>query len=119
LTKPLTGEAFEQRLNVLSRHFAGDTADKETRWLARDAAGAALELERVRLLKTTIIERVVAYGPNPYVVFVTCLVGAAFGDDIWSWARKNVLSWTKETDKSSNKRETEQPSPAKIPPQDP
>ena len=25
--------------------------------------------------------------PNPYVVFVTCLVGAVFAENIWSWAR--------------------------------
>jgi hypothetical protein len=49
--------------------------------------------------------------PNPYVVFVTCLVGAAFGDDIWAWARQHVLSWTKEGDgPSPNKKKTEQPS---------
>ena len=62
LNKRLTGEAFEQRLNLLSRHIAGDTADKDTQWLAHDAAEAALELERVRLLKATMIERVIKYG---------------------------------------------------------
>lgn len=29
--------------------------------------------------------------PNPYVVFVTCLVGAVFGDDVWRIARANFL----------------------------
>ena len=29
--------------------------------------------------------------PNPYIVFVTCLVGAVFSEDIWSWARERFL----------------------------
>lgn len=29
--------------------------------------------------------------PNPYVVFVTCLVGAVFGDDVWLWAKDKFL----------------------------
>jgi hypothetical protein len=58
--------------------------------------------------------------PNPYVVFVTCLVGAAFGDDIWAWARQHVLSWTKEGDgPSPNKKKTEQPSPEQAASQKP
>jgi hypothetical protein len=30
--------------------------------------------------------------PNPYVVFVTCLVGAVYSEDVWQWARQRVLS---------------------------
>jgi hypothetical protein len=29
--------------------------------------------------------------PNPYVVFVTCLVGAVFGDNVWLWAKGKFL----------------------------
>lgn len=29
--------------------------------------------------------------PNPYVVFVTCLVGAVFGDNVWLWAKDRFL----------------------------
>ena len=29
--------------------------------------------------------------PNPYVVFVTCLVGAVFSEDIWTWAREKFM----------------------------
>jgi hypothetical protein len=29
--------------------------------------------------------------PNPYVVFVTCLIGAAYSEDVWSWARRKML----------------------------
>jgi hypothetical protein len=29
--------------------------------------------------------------PNPYVVFVTCLVGAVFGDNVWLWAKEKFL----------------------------
>jgi hypothetical protein len=32
-----------------------------------------------------------ASDPNPYVVFVTCLIGAVYSEDVWSWARKRVL----------------------------
>jgi hypothetical protein len=28
--------------------------------------------------------------PNPFVIFVTCLVGAVFADDVWNWARKKL-----------------------------
>jgi hypothetical protein len=35
--------------------------------------------------------------PNPFVVFLTCLVGAVFGDDVWSWAKQ----WIKERGGSS------------------
>jgi len=30
--------------------------------------------------------------PNPYVVFVTCLIGAVYSEDVWSWARKRLLA---------------------------
>lgn len=29
-----------------------------------------------------------AADPNPYVVFVTCLIGAAYSDEVWSRAHK-------------------------------
>jgi hypothetical protein len=29
--------------------------------------------------------------PNPYIVFVTCLIGAVYSEDVWAWARSNVL----------------------------
>jgi hypothetical protein len=29
--------------------------------------------------------------PNPYVVFVTCLVGAVFSDEVWKWAKERLL----------------------------
>lgn len=28
--------------------------------------------------------------PNPYVLFATCLVGAVFSEDVWSWARRRL-----------------------------
>lgn len=33
-------------------------------------------------------------APNPYVLFVTCLVGAVFGEDIWQWARERFVPHT-------------------------
>jgi hypothetical protein len=29
--------------------------------------------------------------PNPYVVFVTCLVGAVFSDEVWEWAKNKFV----------------------------
>jgi hypothetical protein len=39
--------------------------------------------------------------PNPYVVFVTCLVGAVFSEDIWKWAREKFMP--KNDDEKGNK----------------
>lgn len=30
--------------------------------------------------------------PNPYVVFVTCLIGAVYSEDVWLWARNRLLA---------------------------
>jgi hypothetical protein len=35
--------------------------------------------------------------PNPFVVFVTCLVGAVFSDDVWEWAKKHFLPQDKKS----------------------
>jgi hypothetical protein len=32
-------------------------------------------------------------NPNPYVVFLTCLVGSVFADDVWSWGRAHMMDW--------------------------
>jgi hypothetical protein len=32
-----------------------------------------------------------AADPNPYVVFVLCLVAALFSEDVWPWLRRTVL----------------------------
>jgi hypothetical protein len=29
--------------------------------------------------------------PNAYVVFLTCLVGAVFSEDVWNWAHSRFL----------------------------
>src|SRR5260370_834688 len=62
LTTPLAGAAFARAVATLARQFAGDRADHITRELARDAAAAALELARVRRVRTALIERVAALG---------------------------------------------------------
>jgi hypothetical protein len=53
---------FEQQLETLARHFAGDTDDITRLGWARLAAEAELELQLIRRLKATMIERVIAYG---------------------------------------------------------
>jgi hypothetical protein len=30
--------------------------------------------------------------PNPYVVFLTCLVGAVYSEDVWRWARTKMFA---------------------------
>lgn len=44
--------------------------------------------------------------PNPYVVFVTCLVGAVFGDNVWLWAKDKFLP------KGNGSTATPNPSPS-------
>jgi hypothetical protein len=48
-----------------------------------------------------------AGDPNPYVVFVTCLIGAVYSEDVWSWARKRLL-----TTQTGGKDRTAQDAPA-------
>ena len=47
-------------MEALARQIAGDTDDKITIELGRDAAEAELELARVRRVKAALIERVTA-----------------------------------------------------------
>jgi hypothetical protein len=53
---------FKRQVEVLARQLAGDTEDKTTLEFARVAAGAELELTRVRQVKAALIERIVAFG---------------------------------------------------------
>lgn len=45
--------------------------------------------------------------PNPYVLFVTCLIGAVYSEDVWSWAR-NRLSAVQSEPNSSSRQESEE-----------
>lgn len=62
LTKPISGAEFAREAEMLACQIAGDTADRFTMELARDAAEAELELARVRRVRTALIERVAAFG---------------------------------------------------------
>lgn len=60
--------------------------------------------------------------PNPYVVFFTCLIGAVYSEDVWSWARKRLL--TQRTDGTAKKEASAtvdeaavKPPPEKVKPQ--
>jgi hypothetical protein len=70
LTKPISSAEFDREVEALARQIAGDTEDKITIELARDAAEAELELARVRRVKAALIERVAALGrfdvPNSF-----------------------------------------------------
>jgi hypothetical protein len=60
LTRPISSAAFEREVEKLAGQIAGDTEDKITLELARDAAEAELELARVRRVKAELIDRVAA-----------------------------------------------------------
>jgi hypothetical protein len=62
LTRPISSAEFARETETLARQIAGDTENKITIELARDAAEAVLELARVRHVKVALIERVVALG---------------------------------------------------------
>jgi hypothetical protein len=62
LTKPISSAEFEREVEKLARQIAGDTEDRVTRELARDAAAAELELARVRRVKAALIDRMAAFG---------------------------------------------------------
>lgn len=62
LTQRISGAAFDHAVETLARQIAGDTENKITIELARDAAEAELELARVRQVKVALIERVAAFG---------------------------------------------------------
>jgi hypothetical protein len=44
--------------------------------------------------------------PNAYVVFLTCLVGAVFSEDVWIWARKKFLENLKSEDSRTPRKAT-------------
>ena len=60
LTKRLTGQLFERQIELLARRIVGD--DTEHLPLARVVAEADLELMRIRQLKKTMIEHVMAHS---------------------------------------------------------
>ena len=62
LTKRISSAEFDRAVETLARQIAGDTENKITIELARDAAEAELDLARVRRVKVALIERVSALG---------------------------------------------------------
>ena len=62
LTKPMSSAEFAREVETLARQFAGDSEDKITIELARDAAEAELELARVRRVRVALIERAAVFG---------------------------------------------------------
>ena len=62
LAKRMSSAEVDREVEELARQIAGDTEDKITIELARDAAEAELELARVRRVKAALIERVTALG---------------------------------------------------------
>jgi len=60
LTKRLTGQLFERQIEVVARQIVGD--DTGHLPLARVVVEADLELMRIRQLKKTMIEHVMAHG---------------------------------------------------------
>ena len=62
LTKRSSIFNFEKQLDLLARQIAGDADDEATFALAQVAAEAQLDLARIRQLKKTVIESVMALG---------------------------------------------------------
>jgi hypothetical protein len=62
LSKAMSRADFTHAVEVLAREIAGDAADRLPLDLARDAAEAELELDRVRRFKVAFIGRVSAFG---------------------------------------------------------
>jgi hypothetical protein len=62
LSKPIWGAEFTRAVDDLARDIAGDAADPATLDLARDAAEAVLDLDRVRRVKVALIARMSAFG---------------------------------------------------------
>jgi hypothetical protein len=62
LSLSLSGAEFEKQLDVLAREIAGNTENEIKLMQARRAAGAHLELQRVKQLKAAIHEWIEANG---------------------------------------------------------
>jgi hypothetical protein len=89
LTKSISRTEFDQEVETLGRQVAGDSHDRITLELARDAAEAVLELARVRRVKVALIEGVTAFGPFD--------VPSAFqsANDEVAWIMKNCVGATR------------------------
>jgi hypothetical protein len=83
----------------------------------RVTPGAAVQIDTFgvvcRGLSAAIVVFLAAYGgiaivsqsgsdPNPYLVFVTCMVGAVFGDDVWTWAKTKFLPKADEAENAAH-----------------
>jgi hypothetical protein len=62
LTKPLPGPLYERKIETLAHKIAGDNATTTKLALARTAAEAEFELQRVRLLEIAMHERIMLSG---------------------------------------------------------
>jgi hypothetical protein len=62
LTKPLCGTRFEDQIEIMARQIAGDQASPTKLALARVAAEAEFELQRIRQLEVAMHEHVMQYG---------------------------------------------------------
>lgn len=84
----------------LSRIVRAGVVDEETaRWLSvgdlllfvLSGAAASLSIFVASYGGLAVLGGDGATDPNPYVVFVLCLVAAIYSEDVWRWLRKNVL----------------------------
>jgi hypothetical protein len=88
LTKRISSAEFDREVETLARQIAGDTEDKITIELARDAAEAQLELARVRRVKTALIGRVAALGRLFQFPKDAWITQYYFGATAWKGRRK-------------------------------
>jgi hypothetical protein len=58
--------------------------------------------------------------PNPYLVFATCLIGAVFSEDVWTWARQKLsVSQTRPRRPRPKPESTQKPSKPHAAPDSP
>ena len=62
LTTPMAGAAVTREIEALARQIAGDPKDRRRMAVARDAAEAQLDLDRVQRVGVAFIERTAAVG---------------------------------------------------------
>jgi hypothetical protein len=96
-------------VGLIGFSLMGATVSRAVRASSQGKSAMSLTLDDVFLvfgvgMTAAIIIFLAAYGglavkgsdggedPNPYVLFATCLIAAVYSEDVWNWARGQILS---------------------------
>ena len=101
----LLGSAVSTFVREQSERSANEGKTEEQKRITQDPLVADLAGVLIRGLSAAIIVFLAALGglavigtgksePNPYVLFLGCLVGAVFSQEVWDWARRWMQSTT-------------------------